>query len=174
MLQSAFFFDFYRLDEADVASHVAVFDACFEANAPRLRAHFATLGLGSDAFLVEWALTLFARALPPTLLHHVWECFFLRGAAFFVKCALAILKVLEADLLLDDDIGPILKVLRQLPDDLDDRALFAAIARVHVSQQHYDGLLDRWRDDHPRPKAPPPAAEKPPPPPCAFLPCAPS
>ena len=173
MLQRPFFFDFYRLDARDVASHVAVFDAVFEARLPRLFRHFATLGLGSDAFLVEWALTLFARCLPPPLLHHVWECFFLRGAPFFVECALALLEIHEKSLK-EDDLGAVLGALRQFPDALDDATLFAAIARVRVSQAHYDGLRDRWRDDHDAAKPPPPPP--PAPPPCGFLPsgCAPS
>ena len=35
MLQSSFFFDFYRLDARDVEGHIAVFDACLKARVPR-------------------------------------------------------------------------------------------------------------------------------------------
>ena len=170
LLQAPFFFDFYKLDAGDVRARLAVFDRLFEATNPRLRAHFLDLGLDSDAFVLDWALTLFATCgLETRVLHHVWECFFLDGAPFFVRCALAILDVLEVRLLAADDVGALLAALRGLPASIDDATLFAALSNVRVSPATYADLLDESRR---KPPAPPGASAPAPHPPCYF-PCAP-
>ncbi|KAH8046095.1 hypothetical protein JL720_16473 [Aureococcus anophagefferens] len=120
MLQRPFFFDFCRLDSRDVKARVGVFDDVFDAARPALRRRFAGLGLDSGVFLLDWALTLFASVLEGGVLHHVWECFLIGGPPFFVRCALAILAVLEPELLAAPEIPDVLDVLRKRPGRIDD------------------------------------------------------
>lgn len=162
MLQRPFFFDFYRLDSRDVKARVGVFDDVFDAARPALRRRFAGLGLDSGVFLLDWALTLFASVLEGGVLHHVWECFLVGGSPFFVRCALAILAVLEPELLAAPEIPDVLDVLRKRPGRIDDATLFRAVARVAVSPEAHAALL-AGRREKPRPPGAPPA-----PAPCRF------
>lgn len=162
MLQRPFFFDFYRLDSRDVKARVGVFDDVFDAARPALRRRFAGLGLDSGVFLLDWALTLFASVLEGGVLHHVWECFLIGGPPFFVRCALAILAVLEPELLAAPEIPDVLDVLRKRPGRIDDATLFRAVARVAVSPEAHAALL-AGRREKPRPPGAPPA-----PAPCRF------
>ncbi|KAH8074031.1 hypothetical protein JL721_2588 [Aureococcus anophagefferens] len=162
MLQRPFFFDFYRLDSRDVKARVGVFDDVFDAARPALRRRFAGLGLDSGVFLLDWALTLFASVLEGGVLHHVWECFLIGGPPFFVRCALAILAVLEPELLAAPEIPDVLDVLRKRPGRIDDATLFRAVARVAESPEAHAALL-AGRREKPRPPGAPPA-----PAPCRF------
>ena len=137
-------FDFYRLERARWAPHVAAFDVFFARKLPLLARHFARAGVLSELFVVDWSLTLFSRAMPLACAARVWDSCLLHGEVFVVRAALGVLR-LYAETLGAQDMEQILRFLRCLPRTLRDDALFDAIESISISERKFQDALERER-----------------------------
>jgi hypothetical protein len=63
------------LSNVQMDAHLRVFDVLFLEHLPALHAHFASIGVSSDMYLLDWFITLFTRSLPLDVAARVWDAF---------------------------------------------------------------------------------------------------
>ena len=80
------------------------FDSIFAQEIPSLHAHFTSVGIQPQMFLIEWLFTLFAKALPQCCTAWIWDHIFCFGDIWIFKAALGLLKLLEPHLLVQDEM----------------------------------------------------------------------
>ena len=87
-----------------------VFQKILEDKIPILYAHFRKMQLKLDMFLCDWFMTLFCGFFLVTtngLAHAILDNFFLDGWPALYRISLTILRILEPELILMNDIGRI-------------------------------------------------------------------
>ena len=130
--------------EYHVRAHV--FQRILEEKIPKLYAHFKKMQLKLDMFLCDWFMTLFCGFFFVStngLAYAILDNFFLDGWPALYRVSLTILRILEPELILMDDIGRIaarMQILRQ-GNGLSDLLVLA-------SREGYLGDLDRYELDY--------------------------
>jgi TBC1 domain family member 14 len=81
-------FDFYRLRPEIVSVYTKTFDHFFKQYLPALFEHLQAEGVSSDMFLMDWTLTLFAKALPISVAARLWDVYVLDGDVFIIRASL--------------------------------------------------------------------------------------
>ena len=76
-----------------------VFESLVQQRLPKLHAHLGELELPLASATYQWFLCLFVNALPLETTLHVWDCFLHEGAKALFRIGLAILKLLQKDIL---------------------------------------------------------------------------
>lgn len=74
-------------------------DRLIELFLPSLFSHFKKVQVTPILFAHAWFCTLFGYTFPPEFTQQVWTVFFVSGKTFLFRVAIAILKLLEAQLL---------------------------------------------------------------------------
>jgi hypothetical protein len=92
--------------------NLAAYTACFRSNLPLLCRHFEKHDVSHDMYLVDWRLSVFCRVLPLDVAVRVWDCFLREGEAFFIRCAIGLLKLFAPRLAAKTDLMGILKLLK--------------------------------------------------------------
>jgi len=128
--------DFFSLKQRKVAQYVHCFDHFFEQSLPLLFTHMRQQGLTSEMFLLDWHLTLFAKALPLDVAARVWDCYLAGGELFSLRCALGILR-LYAPQLCQINMEELMAFLTHLPHDLKAEQLLDSIAQIKISHSKY-------------------------------------
>lgn len=80
-------------------AYFAVFDQYLADKLPSVYKHFENLAIPKQSFLVEWFYTVYARAFNLVVSSKVWDYFLFEGDVFLIKLAIAILAILENELL---------------------------------------------------------------------------
>jgi hypothetical protein len=75
-----------------------VFHVLFEEHLPNLRAHFIDEGLPDLLWITKWFQSCFLYSFPMGLCLRIWDNIFAYGSRFILSTALAILKLIEANL----------------------------------------------------------------------------
>jgi hypothetical protein len=83
----------YSVSVRGIARHVKVFDALFQRMLPKLSRHFLQLSIGTDYYLLDWFMTVFARALPYGSSARIWDCALLEGDQFLFQSAVGLLRL---------------------------------------------------------------------------------
>lgn len=83
-------FNLFLLDPNIVKSFSMVFDHLFQKYLPQLYQHLLTESISSEIFLLDWALTLFSKAMPINVAARLWDVYLLEGEIFFIKACLGI------------------------------------------------------------------------------------
>jgi hypothetical protein len=128
--------NFFSLQQHKVARYVHCFDHFFEQSLPLLFTHMRQQGLSSEMFLLDWHLTLFAKALPLDVAARVWDCYLAGGELFSLRCALGILRLYAPQLCLIN-MEELMAFLTHLPQDLKAEELLDSIAQIKISQGKY-------------------------------------
>mmetsp|Transcript_14071 Transcript_14071/g.52798 ORF Transcript_14071/g.52798 Transcript_14071/m.52798 type:complete len:190 (+) Transcript_14071:553-1122(+) len=142
MLASHLYRDLYSLDAKRIEKHVRVFDSFFRENLPLLFTHFQRQGVDSRHFFLEWALTLFSRALSIDVAARIWDNFHLHGEIFAIRAGVGVLR-LFGPTLAKLEIEEILRLLHRLPCEKTNFSalLFDAIQDVRVDPRKFDLLI---------------------------------
>ena len=135
--------DFFSLQSASVARYVQCFDYFFQQNLPTLFSHMHDQGLSSEMFLLDWHLTLFAKALPLDVAARVWDCYLAGGELFSMRCALGILR-LYAQRLCSMSTEELMAFLTHLPQDLKAEELLASVAEIKISERKYKRFQESY------------------------------
>jgi hypothetical protein len=122
---------FYKMD-VELSQFISLFETLFKRSLPSLHAHFETIGLTSEMYLLDWFLTIFSKSLPLDLATHLWDIYIFEGPCFLFRASIGILKYLEPRILEHDlDLGPCKKMVARIPEDgLDEDQLLSSIASV--------------------------------------------
>jgi alpha-tubulin suppressor-like RCC1 family protein len=138
----------YSVSVRGIARHVKVFDALFQRMLPKLSRHFLQLSIGTDYYLLDWYMTVFARALPYGSSARIWDCALLEGDQFLFQSAVGLLR-LHQDMLLKADFEQCLQILRTLPAAADEEKLMRAIFSVTLPRE-FDSLIAVMRAEYER------------------------
>ena len=76
-----------------------VFESLVQQRLPKIHAHLTELELPLASVTYQWFLCLFVNALPLETTLHVWDCFLHEGAKALFRIGLAMLKLLQKDIL---------------------------------------------------------------------------
>jgi hypothetical protein len=131
LLSSHFFVSLFQLNIRECLKHIRIYELLFSKHLPTLYSHFQRLGVSPEHFLLDYFFTAFSRSLPLPVLTRVWDCFFLEGEVFLFRVALAVLKLYESELL-ECNLEAIVPLLRKLPEDVKEQALFDALQQITV------------------------------------------
>ena len=93
--------EFYCDNFALYRQFVYQFESLFEEKLPELKSHFDQLGFYSDIYLQNWFMTLF-NCFPMDLWIRLWDHLLVEGLPYMFKFPLAIMQILENDLLAHD------------------------------------------------------------------------
>ena len=80
------------------------FDSLFADKLPQLKNHFDQIGFYSDIYLQNWFMTLF-NCFPMDMWIRLWDHLLVEGLPYMFKFPLAIMEILEKDLLANDIEG---------------------------------------------------------------------
>ena len=140
-------FDFYRLDPWTINVYMGVFNVFLQRHLPGLQRHFATVGIRSEVFLMDWIMSLFLRAMPLFVALRVWDVCLLEGDEVVICISLGILQMYCATLLTIHTMEDIIMLLCKLPLDMDADCLLDHISSMMgaISRDDYVSVLGRMR-----------------------------
>jgi TBC1 domain family member 2A len=120
-----------------------------EAKLPRLAAHMAALRCDMSLLATDWFLCLYSTSLPSETVARVWDSLLLEGPKVLFRVALALLKMHEPALLVTDNPGDLMRVVRNAAAEEYDRDEL-----MHVAFDGVGGLpmdrIRRYRDRNQR------------------------
>lgn len=89
-----------------------VFEGLVDSTMPMLSSHFSKNDLQLSLVSLPWFLSVYINSMPLVLAFRVLDCFFLEGPRVLFQVGLAILKVNGEELLLVQDDGAFIEVLK--------------------------------------------------------------
>jgi TBC1 domain family member 14 len=101
LLSRQIHFNLLMLDPTILRAFARAFNEIFRRSLPQLHLHLTAEGVSSEIFLLDWGLTLFAKALPLPLAARLWDVSLLEGELFFVKACLGTLPPSPPDIIGD-------------------------------------------------------------------------
>eukprot|EP01133_Synstelium_polycarpum_P008173 gene8173-9607_t len=141
MVNTHFFSSLFMMDVNQIVRHVKIFDVLFSKHLPALYTQFRTLGIASEHYLLEWLMTLFTKQLPMPLVSRIWDCVLIEGESFIYAAVIGILKCCNR-LIMSSSFEEAIVLLRGLPQDLKEEALFDAIDTVHIPK-YFKRFIER-------------------------------
>ncbi|GFN83403.1 TBC1 domain family member 14 [Plakobranchus ocellatus] len=123
---------FFRMDENVMTAYYRTFEEFFKENLPKLYAHFSSLSVTPNLYIMEWVFLMYSKSLPLDVACKVWDLFFRDGEEFLFRTAIAILKLYEAVLLKMDFIH-VAQFLTKLPENISGDQLFKELESVRMS-----------------------------------------
>ncbi|KAL0039855.1 hypothetical protein WJX77_010029 [Trebouxia sp. C0004] len=95
---------------------------------PKLYKHLQTMQCEMSIIATDWFLCLFATTLPSETAARVWDALLNEGPKVLFRVALAVLKTNESTLLQQDNVGLLLREVRQAVTHLHDREKLMKVA----------------------------------------------
>ena len=78
------------------------FDMLLEEHLPRLKHHFDSMAFPPALWISKWFMTLFLYSFPLGLCIRIWDNILVKGITFLFKVRLAVLRILENDIMQSD------------------------------------------------------------------------
>lgn len=129
--------DFLSLSREHVDRYVSCFDYFFQQSLPLLFAHLKTEAVDSDMFLLDWYLSIFAKALPLEVAARVWDWYLAEGELFGLKISLGILRLFASKLCNLRTEG-IMGLLMHLPEDMDAERLLHSANSITIQWSEFE------------------------------------
>lgn len=111
---------------------------------PRLGAHLDALRCDMSLLATDWFLCLFSTAVPAETVARIWDSLLHEGPKVLFRVALALLKIVEHKLLLQDNPGEILRAARSCASEQFDRDGLMRLAFEHIGSLPM-GAIWRYR-----------------------------
>jgi len=136
---------FFNMDQDLMRKYFSTFSIIFSVVLPDLCQHFSNLGLRPDLFLLDWIMTLFARAAPLDVTCRIWDILIRDGEEFLFRAAFGILSMYEDVLLKEHDFVNLAQFLSRLPDDINADVLFKEIEGIQLvaSKKTFQQILSQ-------------------------------
>lgn len=133
---------FYGMNVPLIDAYSLAVDAMIAECVPKIGRLFQKYEISSRMFLLEWVMTLYAKALPLDIAAHVWDLFMLEGEIVIFRVAVALVHLFR-DELIYATYDQCLTLLNNIPQEILDEALFESIAAVSFSQKKWDAALKK-------------------------------
>ncbi|KAF6003526.1 hypothetical protein CCYA_CCYA07G2044 [Cyanidiococcus yangmingshanensis] len=132
---------FYKMQSPEVQAYLMLQQRLIALEIPAVAAHFDTIGIESDMYVISWIMSLYCRVLPIDTALRIWDAFFFFGDAFLFKAAIAILRVLQNGLL-RSNFEDCAYTLSHLPDRVSAGSIFVEIRQVRFSRKRFHELFE--------------------------------
>eukprot|EP00003_Mantamonas_plastica_P022973 TRINITY_DN4013_c0_g1_i3.p1 TRINITY_DN4013_c0_g1~~TRINITY_DN4013_c0_g1_i3.p1 ORF type:complete len:321 (-),score=105.76 TRINITY_DN4013_c0_g1_i3:98-1060(-) len=132
---------FFSMEMESINARLDVFSQVFERNLPELHAQFYEMDITSDFFMIDWVLTIFSKALSLDVASRIWDNYVYHGEWFLIRCAVALLSVLQGEMLgaVFDDC---MFLLTHIPEDLNGDELFQHVEYIQLTEKDYKKMLE--------------------------------
>lgn len=117
-----------------IKSVTEFFCANLKEKKPKLSKHLEEHAITADIYLVEWAYTFFSRAFELELASKIWDIWLCEGSSVFFRTALAILELVEQQLLEKDYEGT-LHLIKTCSNRLGEEELMRCIRKQKLSRE---------------------------------------
>ena len=104
--------DTYLPSFPGLSKHTQIIQLLMFEHLPTLHLHFSEFNVHLKMFMTEWCLSLFGSVIPISEMIFVLDNFFEEGWVFFYKFVFFILKSLQVRLLLANELGEIIVLLK--------------------------------------------------------------
>jgi len=131
---------FYGMDVARIDAYALAVDKMIAEYMPRIGKIFKKFEISSRMFLLEWVMTLYAKALPLDIAAHVWDLFMLDGEIVIFRVAVALVHLFRNELIYAT-FDQAVTLLNNIPQEILDESLFESIAAVNFSHKKWDAIL---------------------------------
>jgi hypothetical protein len=132
----SFLFKFIIKDEIFIESFSDFFKTIFKENFPKLNDLFIKYDIEIKLFFHKWIKYLFVKTFQYHIVLRIWDNFFLKGEIFVFEVSLAILAILEKELLEKTKSEEINELLKVFPVKYTENELFEAIDKINITNQY--------------------------------------
>jgi hypothetical protein len=94
---------------------------------PEVASKLRSLNVDPSVFASQWFITLFSYSMPFALVARIWDLFFLKRWSVAFRVSVALLQLVEKDLLDAEDMEKVVHVLKSIPGRLSTLAEMNAI-----------------------------------------------
>ncbi len=123
---------FFRGDEVQITRRLQLFKQLLHLNSPELCEQFESEGILPQHYLFEWVVTIFVKSLDLSVACKVWDLFVLEGDLMIFRVAIAMLKMIEKDVM-QCSMDTILMSLKGMAKKIvDDKNFVNAIYSVKI------------------------------------------
>ena len=112
------------------------FHQILKKNSPDLNNYFKEIGFNIDYIFHKWIENLFVKTFQYDIVLRIWDNFFLKGEIFVFEVSLAILAILEKELLEKTKSEEINELLKVFPVKYTENELFEAIDKINITNQY--------------------------------------
>ena len=134
----SYLFKFIIKDEMFIESFSDFFKTIFQENLPKLNDLFKKYDIDIKIFFHKWIEYLFVKTFQYNIVLRIWDNFFLKGEIFVFEVALAILAILENELLQKTKSEEITDLLKVFPVKHTEHELFETIEKFNITNQYTD------------------------------------
>ncbi|XP_050403862.1 TBC1 domain family member 2B isoform X1 [Patella vulgata] len=110
--------DYYTKTLAAAQADQRVLKDLIQEKLPKLYSHFETYDVDLSLFTFNWFLTVFVDNIPPDTFLKVWDSFLYEGSKVMFRFAIAFLKLVEDDILIQSSSLAINRYMRVIGDKL--------------------------------------------------------
>jgi hypothetical protein len=104
-------FTYFQKNLAGVRIDQEVFGELIASKMPKISSKLDSLDIQLSALTIQWFLCMFTNTLPFELVLRLWDCIFLEGAIVLFRASLAILHLLEKEIISSDSFECIFETL---------------------------------------------------------------
>ena len=134
LISSWFLLPFFRGDDAQITRRIQIFKQIFHYNLPELCEQFESEGVLPQHYLIEWIMTIFVKSLDLQVAYRLWDLIMLDGDIMILKIPVALLKLIEKDVL-QCSMDTILMTIKGMTQNIkDDEALIKEIYSVKIPE----------------------------------------
>ena len=132
----SYLFKFIIKDEIYIHNFSDFFHQILKKNSPDLNNYFKEIGVNIDYIFHKWIENLFVKTFQYDIVLRIWDNFFLKGEIFVFEVSLAILKILEEEILQLKKSEEIIDLLKIFPVKYNEDSLFDTIDKISISNEY--------------------------------------
>lgn len=137
LLNNPCYMSFYSMNMDEMRKYMDVLEYGMGLFIPKVSKHMKELGISPEVYIIDWVLTIFAKALPLDLSARVWDMVFLDGEIFVFQTALGVIKYFS-DVLESASFDECMSLLTHLPSaTIDDDELFKCIESTRLTPEMF-------------------------------------
>lgn len=126
MITRSNLYNFFGFNDVYMKQRVVIFKQILGHNLQDLCFHFEDEGIQPNLYLYEWFMSIFSKSLNLNLILRVWDMIIFEGIHTLYKTAIAILQLLEEELL-ESDFDEIMQILRNTQKSITDEDQFVEL-----------------------------------------------
>ena len=128
-------------DENEIKNYCSFFNILLKKYLDKIEKHFTKLEIVPQLYIVPWFEELFTRTLSVKLSCHVFDLFLIYGEVILYQTSLAIIKMLEEELL-NLTVSEVFKALERFPENISEVEFISNIKKYScIKKEFFDWKL---------------------------------
>lgn len=120
---------------------MSIFDILMDKYHPKIKERLEEFEISTDAYLLEWFITLFGRAFDIDIVSKIWDYLLLFGLEFVIfKMSLTLFSMMEKDLL-NCKSDYLLDIIKQYTGLVEPNLLFRAFSKHKLQNEEFESIL---------------------------------